>query len=422
MSIPPDISKVLLPQDDLNVVDLVDFTISKGTKSAPDLLVMQDSELFLKIASVITSEKHVAFLHSLAIPTAMQVGLIQERLEKVSEDEEIPKSLAYPLSATHSPGSPNIRLPLWILEYWSKTYKAVESKDCWGPAIARLKQRKSQEVIDILRELPWKYRTPDKELDNALDISDLALFCSEEWLGSAQMDAMSAVLNDQLSSIQVQASVQPNNFFQKLLATYRFSHEKYFTELSTYYFLRKIADNLKSGALSVLSTAIAVRLTQNGVILPEGQQSPSNHWCALIIDVNQHTLHYGDPMGSPPPAELVDVMSWWLGLSFTEGFTFRKLPITQQTDDRSCSVFTINALAHYFIPSVPLLLNGPPCLLARTDMLIKTINLLKKRVSCSIHRFEIYLTYISGSRHGCFQQTWTYAIIYFLCCCIKFLS
>ena len=81
MSIPPDISKVLLSQDDLNVVDLVDFTISKGTKSAPDLLVMQDSELFSKIASVITSEKHVAFLHSLAIPTAMQVRLLQEKLK-----------------------------------------------------------------------------------------------------------------------------------------------------------------------------------------------------------------------------------------------------------------------------------------------------------------------------------------------------
>ena len=38
MSIPPDVSKVLLPQDDLNVVDLVDFTIYKCTKSAPDLL------------------------------------------------------------------------------------------------------------------------------------------------------------------------------------------------------------------------------------------------------------------------------------------------------------------------------------------------------------------------------------------------
>ena len=179
MSIPPGISEVLLPRDDLNVVDL---TLSIGTKSAPDLLAMPDSELFSKIASLITSEEHVTFLRSLSIPTAMQVEMIQERLENLSKDatnEEKPKSLVYPLSATPSP---NIRLPLWVLEYWSKTHKIVENKDHWGPAIAWLKQKKNQEVIDILRELPWnlKYRTPDKELDNALNISDLASFCLEE--------------------------------------------------------------------------------------------------------------------------------------------------------------------------------------------------------------------------------------------------
>jgi len=83
----------------------------------------------------------------------------------------------------------------------------------------------------------------------------------------------------------------------------------------------------------------------------------------------------------PPPPELVGVMGWWLGLSFTEEFTFQALPITQQMDSFSCSIFTINAIAHYFIPSMPLLLNGPLCLFARIDMLTKTIDLLKKRVS-----------------------------------------
>ena len=68
MSIPPGISVVLLPRDDLNVIDLVDFTISSiGTKSAPDLLAtgMTDSKLFLKTASLITSKRiaseHVIF-------------------------------------------------------------------------------------------------------------------------------------------------------------------------------------------------------------------------------------------------------------------------------------------------------------------------------------------------------------------------
>jgi hypothetical protein len=381
MGIPPGISEVLLPQDDLNVVELVNFSISESIgKSSPTLLALPDSELFSKIASLITGEGHVAFLHTLSIPTVTELGMLEDRLEKVSEnDEEKPKSLVYPLV---TPSYSNIRLPLWVLEYWRKVHEIAQNKGHWAPAIDWLKQKnlKSAETINILRDVPWKYRTPDRELANALDISDLSLFCSEAWLGNAQMDAMSAVLNDHLTASQIQASVHSNNFFQKLLVAYRFRREAYPTEPSTL-FLRKITDSLKGGIVPVVGTAIAVCLTQHGVILPEGQQTPSNHWCALVIDAKQRTLHYGDPMGSPPPPELLAVMNWWLGLSFIDEFSFRMLPITQQTDSFSCSILTINALAHYFFPSTPLLSTGPLLLLARIDMMIKTIDLLKKRVS-----------------------------------------
>jgi hypothetical protein len=150
---------------------------------------------------------------------------------------------------------------------------------------------------------------------------------------------------------------------------------------------------MKSSVIPVVCTAVAVCLLQNGVILPEGQQTPSNHWCALIIDATKHTLHYGDPMGSPPPAELIGVMGWWLGLSFTEEFTMQALPITRQTDGFSCSILTINALAHYVIPSTLLLLNGPLCLLARTDMLLKVIDLLKRRVCYEFSHQTTRMTY-----------------------------
>jgi hypothetical protein len=386
MGIPPGISQVLLPQDDLNVVELLKFSITVG-KSSPTrtLLAQPDSELFSKTASRITGEEHVAFLHTLSIPTITELGILEERLEKVSkkvDEEEKPKSLVYPLV---NAGSSNIRLPLWILEYWSRLHEIAVDKELWGPAIAWLKQKKSDsEAVNILKEVPWRYQTPDKELANAINISDLSLFCSEEWLGNPQMDAMSAVLNDHLTGSQIQASVHSNNFFQKLLATYRFGRNSYPTHTSTL-FIRKIADDLKSGTVPVACTAVAVRLTQHGAILPEGLQTPSNHWCALVIDVKQHTLHYGDPMGSPPPPELVGVMNWWLGLSFMKNFSFQVLPITQQTDTFSCSILTINALAHYFFPSAPLLSNGPLLLLARIDMLTKTIDLLKKRVSNTVH-------------------------------------
>ena len=213
-----------------------------------------------------------------------------------------------------------------------------------------------------------------QRIKECLEYPNLALFCSERWLGTAQLDAMSAVLNDQLVSRQIQASVQPNNFFQKLLATYRFSCEMYSTDKSNN-FIQELTNDLKSGTVPTTCTPIAVRLMQYGVILPEGLETPSNHWCALIIDINQRTLHYGDPMGSPPPAELVDVMTWWLGQSFSDVFTFQDLPITRQTDSFSCSILTINALFHYFIPSIPLL-NFAMCLSARGEMLVHVIELL----------------------------------------------
>ena len=95
MGIPQGISEVLLPQDDLNVVDLIDFAIPVG-KNAPDLLAMDDPTLFSEFNSLITGKGHVSFLHSLSIPTAREVEILQERLEKVSEnkeDEEKTKSL-----------------------------------------------------------------------------------------------------------------------------------------------------------------------------------------------------------------------------------------------------------------------------------------------------------------------------------------
>ena len=182
MSIPPAISEALLPQDNLNVVDFIDFVIPLG-EHTPDLLAMDNSTLFSKIGSLITNKEHVSFLHSLSIPTAGDVEVLQERLEKLSKDEAIPvqerpKSLVYPL-LTPTTTSPSIRLPLWILNYWSKAHTIPKQNDIWRPAIAWLKLKKNHEIINALRQLPWNYQIPDKELKNALNIPNLALFCSE---------------------------------------------------------------------------------------------------------------------------------------------------------------------------------------------------------------------------------------------------
>ena len=105
MGIPPGISEILLPQDDLNVVDLVDFAIPIG-KHTPDLLALDNNTLFSKIESLITCKKHISFLHSLSIPTAAYIVILLERLENATEnpdDQEKPKSIVYPLPTTSCP-------------------------------------------------------------------------------------------------------------------------------------------------------------------------------------------------------------------------------------------------------------------------------------------------------------------------------
>jgi hypothetical protein len=91
------VSQVTPPDES---IEMVQYSISTASgKSCPTLLALPDSKLFSKIASLITGEEHVAFLHTLSIPTIIELGILEERLEKVSgneeNDEEKPKSLVY---------------------------------------------------------------------------------------------------------------------------------------------------------------------------------------------------------------------------------------------------------------------------------------------------------------------------------------
>ncbi|KAF8803038.1 hypothetical protein BYT27DRAFT_7022400, partial [Phlegmacium glaucopus] len=73
-----------------------------------------------------------------------------------------------------------------------------------------------------------------------------------------------------------------------------------------------------------------------------------NHWCALIINGSGQTIHYGDPMGYLLPLELLEVLDWWIGLSFAAPFLKDDLPTGNQINTFSCSIHTTNALSHYF--------------------------------------------------------------------------
>ncbi|KIM35344.1 hypothetical protein M413DRAFT_39984, partial [Hebeloma cylindrosporum] len=226
------------------------------------------------------------------------------------------------------------------------------------------------EAIKLLTELPWKYRIPKTMGDH---ISDLALFCSEKWLRISQVDTMLEILRDQMRSKNMPAMVKNVDFLQKLIKVYRHTRNSYADDASTA-FIRGLTEKLKTGEVSVVGLAVPVRYTGSETQLPFDEDIISNHWCSFIIDTNERTIHYGDSLGPPPPPELLDVLNWWLGLSFPTPFSLVELPITQQADTFSCAVFAVNALSHYFLPSRFSLLPNGLCLPARVEALVGAIN------------------------------------------------
>jgi hypothetical protein len=370
MPIPPKIHDTLLPKADLNVVDLCRFSIPED-KNGPELHTLPNENLFSKTASMVT-DGCVTFLQSLPMPTTPQLEILQARFDKCMESntENGIQSLLY------SFGTSTLRLPLWVLDYWREANIILEQKLHWDPAVYWLKRRKQHEAIKLLTELPWRYRMPKTMGDH---ISDLALFCSEKWLKGSQVDTMLEILRDHLRSERIEGAVKDVDFLQKLVKIYRHTRDTYADD-NTAAFIRAFMEKLKTGEVSVVGLAVAVRYTGSETQLPFGEDIISNHWCSFVIDTNERTIHYGDSLGAAPPPELLDVLNWWLGLSFPTPFSLIDLPITQQTDSFSCAVFAVNALSHYFLPLIsPLLPNGL-CLSARVEALIGAVNLLKRQV------------------------------------------
>lgn len=110
-----------------------------------------------------------------------------------------------------------------------------------------------------------------------------------------------------------------------------------------------------------------------------GQEA--NHWVALVIQTNPPTLLYADPMGHPPPQELLEVARWWLAHYHVGEFALTDLPCTRQPvgDGDSCGLLSANAIRHFCYPSTPLLdVNRIPEV--RIDVLISVMKLVQKRV------------------------------------------
>jgi hypothetical protein len=110
-----------------------------------------------------------------------------------------------------------------------------------------------------------------------------------------------------------------------------------------------------------------------------------NHWVAVAIDVAQEDLAYGDPAGGTPEPQLIAALRWFLSQHISsfpiDQLDLESMPCPGQDileDSWSCGIFSLNALAHYFLQGRrPLLQHTGAVMvgdLARLDMLRRLLN------------------------------------------------
>ncbi|KAG1866765.1 hypothetical protein F4604DRAFT_1501271, partial [Suillus subluteus] len=76
-----------------------------------------------------------------------------------------------------------------------------------------------------------------------------------------------------------------------------------------------------------------------------------NHWVATVIDFASSQILYGDSLGSCPDKAFINVLQWWSNHHTGHHFTVGSLEIVHQVDSFSCGLLSVNALAHFFLPS-----------------------------------------------------------------------
>ena len=99
-----------------------------------------------------------------------------------------------------SSSTPDLRLPLWVVNFWNMAVEVAEQRDKWRLAeewlLRRIQDHTFREARKLLENVPWGLRlwsltSHDKETR----IGHLAGLLSDEWLSERHIDTISSYLN-----------------------------------------------------------------------------------------------------------------------------------------------------------------------------------------------------------------------------------
>ena len=367
--IPLNIRNVILPPGNLSPHRLIHFRTP--TNTLPIISSNNPHVLSRTVSNIVNANSAMVVL-AFDVPQPEDLKQLKSIALEGASTGFI--SLDYP-----TPQGSMLKIPFWVLTYWEELPRVCKGKDEWRGAIEWLRKEHAYDALRLLEEASWDVYLPMCRGSTTLD---LIQFCSTSWLSLRHIDIMGAVVNDKLQQNGTTLMVFGDSLhIDKLITVYRYGREGYLVDKSSA-FLRELSEDLKFCNYTHIGFCISVYIDSNEAVLPGPAHEHGNHWTAVVIDALDQQIFYGDPMKFPPPDELIGALRWWLQVHINDNlFRVQELPCAEQQDVFSCSIISINAIAHLFHPNTfPLLQNAHDAMRMRMDYFTGSVELAKRLV------------------------------------------
>jgi hypothetical protein len=252
--------------------------------------------------------------------------------------------------------------PVWFLTYWSEISRVLAVKEVWSQTAQVLNglwqggtletRALVEKVFDMLSKFPWHGSI--RVFNDTHDIARLHVYTTKQWLGGDHENQMLTILRQDLD---------------------QHYHDAEGVEIKSTYFIAGILrafqrreTTVRKGALHRLGHSLASGTISNLVTIAHCQDV---HWVPIVIDFQACLVWHGDSLGWPMEKSHKTALEWWLAEYSTRKFTYRSLPITQQSDSHSCGLLAWNALAHFFLPSLYPLIDHSDVASARLQVFLR---------------------------------------------------
>ena len=223
----------------------------------------------------------------------------------------------------------------WALTVWHRFSSIRDSIVVWGRAVDHLESRRDTESLKLMRFLRWEAPCPFP----GASLESIGRLGSKQWLNDEAISALVHMVNlDLLDPHSRILTSWASNFIRT--AWDSFNRDGF---RITRTWVRELYQELADGQVQALG--ICVNVMAGG-----GAQEQGNHWIGVVVDTQTSTIYIGDSLDHPSDDGVVGMVKWFLNPVFSRDFSVRNLECSLQPGNWSCGDYTVNMIAHYFMP------------------------------------------------------------------------